>query len=84
MFVSPLGKRVLVKAHKVEKKQGILIVPNTDEMPLYRVLSITSAEKICVDDIVLITGYSGVKVMHNGESCLLVEEKDIVAVITED
>lgn len=91
--IRPLGDRVVVKVVKEEKTAGGLVLPDTaQEKPQTgEVLSVgpgktldngtRTAVDVTVGDKVLFAKYSGTEVKLDGETYLLIAEKDILGVV---
>lgn len=91
--IRPLGDRVVVKVVKEEKTAGGLVLPDTaQEKPQTgEVLSVgpgkvlDNGSRTTVDvktgDKVLFAKYSGTEVKLDGETYLLIAEKDILGVV---
>ena len=91
--IRPLGDRVVVKVVKEEKTAGGLVLPDTaQEKPQTgEVLSVgpgkvldngqRQAVDVNVGDKVLFAKYSGTEVKLDGETYLLIAEKDILGVV---
>lgn len=91
--IRPLGDRVVVKVVKEEKTAGGLVLPDTaQEKPQTgEVLSVgpgkvlDNGSRLAVDvnvgDKVLFAKYSGTEVKLDGETYLLIAEKDILGVV---
>ncbi len=92
--IRPLGDRVVVKVVKEEKTAGGLLLPDTaQEKPQTgEVLSVgpgkmldTGARQlvdVAVGDKILFAKYSGTEVKLDGETYLLIAEKDILGVVS--
>ena len=92
--IRPLGDRVVVKLVKEEKTAGGLVLPDTaQEKPQTgEVLSVgpgkmldngnRQAVDVQVGDKVLFAKYSGTEVKLDGETYLLLSEKDILGVVS--
>ena len=92
--IRPLGDRVVVKVVKEEKTAGGLVLPDTaQEKPQAgEVLAVgpgkldekgnRSPVDVSVGDRVLFAKYSGTEVKLEGESYLLIAEKDILGVLS--
>lgn len=91
--IRPLGDRVVVKVVKEEKTAGGLLLPDTaQEKPQTgEVLSVgpgrilDNGSRTTVDvkagDKVLFAKYSGTEVKLDGETYLLIAEKDILGIV---
>ena len=91
--IRPLGDRVVVKVVKEEKTAGGLVLPdNAQEKPQTgEVLSVGPGKvldngsrttvDVKVGDKVLFAKYSGTEVKLDGETYLLIAEKDILGVV---
>ena len=92
--IRPLGDRVVVKVVKEEKTAGGLVLPdNAQEKPQTgEVLAVgpgkilDNGSRTTVDvqtgDKVLFAKYSGTEVKLDGETYLLIAEKDILGVVS--
>jgi chaperonin GroES len=92
--IRPLGDRVVVKVVKEEKTAGGLVLPDTaQEKPQTgEVLSVgpgkmldngsRQAVDVTVGDKVLFAKYSGTEVKLDGETYLLLSEKDLLGVVS--
>jgi chaperonin GroES len=92
--VRPLGDRVVVKIVKEEKTAGGLLLPdNAQEKPQTgEVLSVGPGKildngsrqpvDVAVGDKVLFAKYSGTEVKLDGQTYLLLSEKDILGVVS--
>ena len=92
--IRPLGDRVVVKLVKEEKTAGGLVLPDTaQEKPQTgEILAVgpgrlldngnRQAVDVQVGDKVLFAKYSGTEVKLDGESYLLLQEKDILGVVS--
>ena len=91
--IRPLGDRVVVKVVKEEKTAGGLVLPDTaQEKPQTgevlavgpgKVLDNGSRQTVdvAVGDKILFAKYSGTEVKLEGETYLLIAEKDILGVV---
>lgn len=85
--IKPLGKNILIQPQKPEKKTGTgIFLPETasEERPQQgKVLAIGESEEIRVKEgqMVIYTRYSGSEVKIDGEEYLIVNNKDLLAVI---
>jgi chaperonin GroES len=91
--IRPLGDRVVVKVVKDEKTSGGIILPeNAQEKPQTGEILAVGPGKIldngsrqvidvAVGDRILFAKYSGTEVKLDGETYLLLAEKDILGVI---
>jgi chaperonin GroES len=92
--IRPLGDRVVVKVVKEEKTAGGLVLPDTaQEKPQTgevlavgpgKVLDKGSRQTVdvAVGDKVLFAKYSGTEVKLDGDTYLLIAEKDILGVVS--
>lgn len=92
--IRPLGDRVVVKIVKEEKTAGGLVLPDTaQEKPQTgEVLSVgpgkmldngtRQAVDVNVGDKILFAKYSGTEVKLEGETYMLLSEKDILGVVS--
>lgn len=92
--IRPLGERLLVQRVEAEEKTagGILLPESAKEKPKEGVVIalgegklLESGERaewsVAVGDHVLFTSYGGTEVKFSGEEYLIMEERDILAVI---
>lgn len=92
--IRPLGDRVVVKIVKDEKTAGGIYLPDTaQEKPQTGEVLAVGAGKIldngsrlavdvAVGDRILFAKYSGTEVKLDGETYLLIAEKDILGVVS--
>jgi chaperonin GroES len=92
--IRPLGDRVVVKVVKEEKTAGGLLLPDTaQEKPQTgEILAVgpgkmldngtRQAVDVTVGDKVLFAKYSGTEVKLDGETYLLLSEKDLLGVVS--
>ena len=86
MKISPLGERVLIKQTKQEEvtKSGI-VLPDTvsKEKPIIGEVTAVgkSIKEIKVGDKVIYEKYAGTEVKDNDETYLLLEEKNVLAIV---
>lgn len=93
-MLKSLGDRVILKVEE-EKEQtvgGIVLASNAKEKPqTAKVVAVgegltlengtTVAPKVKEGDTVLFDKYAGTEVKHDGESYLVVHEKDLMAIV---
>lgn len=92
--IRPLGERMLVQRVEAEAKSagGILLPESAKEKPKEGIVialgegrMLESGERadwsVSVGDRVLFTSYGGTDVKYNGQEYLIMEERDILAVI---
>lgn len=92
--IKPLGKKIVAKKREAEEKTagGILLPDGAKEKSQQaQVLEVgpgeegedgkVSAVKIKVGEIVLYPKYSGTEVKINGEEYLIIDEKEVLAII---
>ena len=87
MGIKPIGSRVLVELQKEEEtKVGLLYIPDSaKEKPQQAlVVAIGDSEDLSVKegDTVLYAKYAGVQITHDSKDYLILEEIDILAVIS--
>jgi len=93
--IRPLGERILVQRVEAESKSagGILLPESAKEKPKEgKVISLGDGKlldngeraewSISVGDRVLFTSYGGTEVKYNGQEYLIMEERDILGIIT--
>ena len=86
MKIRPLGERVLIKQTKQEEvtKSGI-VLPDTvsKEKPIIGEVTAIgeSIKEIKVGDKVIYEKYAGTEVKDNDETYLLLEEKNVLAIV---
>jgi chaperonin GroES len=80
MKLKPLGARIAVQFKKLEKKQGILIVPNEAPPQFAEVVGLGDlAQPFKIGDLIAIGRYVTHEIEHEGEKYLIVETKDVIA-----
>jgi chaperonin GroES len=95
MKVVPLGAQVVIKRLSAEEKTagGIVLPDSAKEKPRQgRVLSVGDGRllpngarvqhQVSEGDRVLFTSYAGTEVEVNGEDLLIMDEKDILAIVS--
>lgn len=86
-MIKPIGKRLLVKRDAVEEKtKSGLFLPdssNKEVKSTAKVMAVSDSldNDIKVGDTVYIGRYTGDKIVADGEELIIIEEKDILAVI---
>lgn len=93
--IRPLGDRILVQRLAAESKSagGILLPESAKEKPKEGVIIslgdgrlLDNGDRaewnVSVGDRVLFTSYGGTEVKYNGEEYMIMEERDILGVIT--
>lgn len=95
-MIKPLGDRVLLKKLEAEEttKSGIILTGSAKEAPQEaEVLAVGPGEtkdgsivpmEVKVGDKVIYSKYSGTDVKHLHEEYILVSQKDILAVVTDE
>ena len=88
MNVRPLEDRVLVLPLQVEEKTiGGIIIPNTDDNNVLRgkVVAVGRGVDlgISVGDTVLYAKNVGIEFTYENEKCIIINQRDLLAVITE-
>ena len=86
MKIRPLGERVLIKQTKQEEvtKSGIVLSDTVSkEKPIIGEVSAIgeSIKEIKVGDKVIYEKYAGTEVKDNDETYLLLEEKNVLAIV---
>lgn len=86
MKIKPLGNRVLLKPIEAEEKtkSGLYIPDSAKEKPLQaEVIAIGDGKdiKVKVGDKVIHESYAGSEIKINGEKHLIMDVKDILAII---
>lgn len=85
MTVKPLGERVLVKADKAEEKtaSGLFIPQTSQEKTQFAVVVATGCDVKSVKEgeKILHDKYAGTAIKIDNEDYLILEQKDILAVI---
>lgn len=86
-MLQTIKKKVLCKKVTKEKKTegGIYLPDNSKEDSV--ILEVLSkggevTDEICVGDKVVVSGFQGADVKHSGEDYIVLEEKQILAVIS--
>lgn len=87
MKITPLGKYVALKQAKLEEKtaSGIMLPGQTAERPQYaEVIAIgPDVENIAIGDNVIYSKYAGNQVEIEKETCIIIKESDILAIIND-
>lgn len=95
-MIKPLGDRVLLKKLEAEEttKSGIILTGSAKEAPQEaEVLAVGPGEtkdgtyipmEVKVGDKVIYGKYSGTEVKFKGEEYMLVSQKDILAIVTNE
>ena len=88
MSLEPIGSHIVVQYKKLEQKKGELILP-TEEAPQFAtVINIGHTADIIgleIGDLVALKRHAGVAFKVEGETFMVVEEKDVIAIMeTED
>ncbi|MBN2457571.1 co-chaperone GroES [Candidatus Woesearchaeota archaeon] len=86
MKLRPLGNRVLIKPIEAEErtKSGLYIPDTAKEKPLQaKVVAVGDGKdmKVKAGDIVIYESYGGSEVKINGEKHIIMDVKDILAVV---
>ncbi len=82
MKVKPMKEYYVVKAFKEEKKDGILIVPDSNQEPVfYSILEVPEHSELSVGDKVILSRFSGRNFEIDGEELLIVKLADILAIV---
>ena len=84
-MIKPLGKRVVIKVAETEETtaSGIVLPSSAKSKEQFgEIIAVGSeVELVKVGDTVFFQNYSGTEVEHEGESVLIIEEKDLLAVV---
>ncbi|NLB23762.1 MAG: co-chaperone GroES [Clostridium sp.] len=95
-MIKPLGDRVLLKKLEAEEKTkgGIILTGSAKEAPQEaEVIAVGPGEtkdgslvpmEVKTGDKVIYSKYSGTDVKHQGEEYILVSQKEILAVVTDE
>lgn len=86
MKIVPMGDRVLLKKEEAEEKTAgglILAASAKEESPLATILALgaDAPKELKTGDKVMYSKFAGEAIDVDGQSCLLVEAKDILAII---
>ena len=92
MKLKPIGERIVIKKIQAEKKteSGIVLPESAQEKPQYaQVIAISDdilndkdkKDNLKVDDKVIYSQYAGTDVKIDGEDYIVVQYKDILAVV---
>lgn len=87
MNLDPIGSRLIVQFKKPEPKKGALILPNEEQPQFATVIRLGSTCDVIglsIGDLVALNRHVGVSFKIEGEIFLIVEEKDIIAIVEED
>ena len=83
--VVPVGERVIVKLRKaVERTQGGIILAESAQNPTEAIVIDSGIEHISIGDVVVFVPDSGFGIAVDGESYLVLHEKEILALIVEE
>lgn len=86
MNLEPIGSRLVVQYKKLEPKKGALILP-TEEAPQFatviRIGHTCDTIGLCIGDLVALNRHAGVAFKIEGEIFLIVEEKDVIAIMEQ-
>ena len=84
-MIKPLGKRVVIKVAETEETtaSGFVLPSSAKSKEQFgEIIAVGSeVELVKVGDTVFFKNYSGTEVEHEGESVLIIEEKDLLAVV---
>lgn len=84
-MIKPLGERVLVKAEKAEEKtaSGLFIPQTSQEKTQFAIVEAVGKEvkNVSVGDKILHDKYVGTSLKLDNEDYLILEEKDILAIV---
>lgn len=87
-MIKPLAKRVVIKVAETEETtaSGFVLPSSSKEKEQFgEILAVgPDVEKdnnVKVGDIVFFKNYSGTEIEHDGETVLIIEEKDLLAVV---
>lgn len=84
-MIKPLGKRVVIKVAETEETtaSGFVLPSSAKSKEQFgEIIAIGSeVELVKVGYTVFFQNYSGTEVEHEGESVLIIEEKDLLAVV---
>ncbi|EKB55568.1 co-chaperone GroES [Falseniella ignava] len=84
-MIKPLGKRVVIKVAETEETtaSGFVLPSSAKSKEQFgEIIAVGSeVELVKVGDTVFFQNYSGTEVEHEGESVLIIEEKDLLAVV---
>lgn len=98
-YLEPLGARVVVQVVQEKKKEyagGLIVAPESSREPSYKgtvvavgpgtVLPTGQITPVAMSegDLVLFAKYGGTDIELNGESFLILGERDVIAIIRED
>jgi len=85
MTIKPLGERVLVKADKAEEKtaSGLFIPQTFQEKTQFALVEAVGSEvkNVSVGNKILHDKYAGTAIKIDNDDYLILEEKDILAVV---
>ncbi len=88
MKIKPLGNRILAKKVEQEERRtaGGIVLPEgakTEKVVRAKVLALGTDESFDVKegDEVLVSSYAGTEIEHGEDKLLLVQKKDILAII---
>ncbi|MBA5729195.1 co-chaperone GroES [Aerococcaceae bacterium INB8] len=87
-MIKPLGKRVVIKVAETEETtaSGFVLPSSAKEKEQYGEIvavgpEIEEKDGVKVGDTVFFKNYSGTEVEHDNESLMIIEHKDLLAVL---
>ena len=83
MVLRPIGDRLIVKSIPVRERSK-LIIAGREKEEYALVVGIPNMSIIQIGDKVVLPKYVGKKVKHGTENLLIVDEKDVLAVIQRE
>jgi len=83
MNVKPLGDRILVKPLAAEEKtaSGIVLPDTAKEKPQQGEVLAVGSGRVKVGDKVIYSKYAGNEIKIDGEECMIMNERDILAIV---
>lgn len=91
-MIKPLYDRILLETIQEESTtlSGIILPESKDKPTIARVVAVGEFEdnetvnQVKVGDHVIYKKYSAIELKHNGQDYLIIEQKDILALVEED
>ena len=83
--VVPFGERIVVKLRKpVERTAGGIILAESARQPTEGIVVDSAIEHISIGDVVVYIPDGGFNIVVDGESYLVLHDKEILAILVED
>ena len=86
MTLKAVGKRIIIRQNQAETTtaSGLVIPDGAQEKPQEGVVTaVGDVEDVAVGDVVIFSKYGGTQVTSDGESFIICEIKDVLAVVVD-